>query len=123
LTSTATNAPEEAAHPTPAGSLSASVTHEFPPYCPVFQDLGHCPLGWKCRFLSAHVEKVDASVEDNGKTVVDGYRIKGSLLDDGLTEEERLRRERRDEVNWIEKKAMSAIRSGKVSFWRQSTRH
>ena len=27
--------------------------------CPVFADLGHCPYGWRCRFLGGHVKRVE----------------------------------------------------------------
>lgn len=115
MTSTATDAPKELEDPKPAGSLAASITHVGTEgYCPVFRDLGHCPSGWKCRFLSGHIEKADEA--DNGKTVIDGYKIKGSLMEETLTDEERMAIERRDELNWVDKKSMSKIRSGKYEY-------
>lgn len=31
--------------------------------CPVFSALGYCTFGWRCRFLGAHVARVDAVKE------------------------------------------------------------
>lgn len=33
------------------------ITCEYFQACPVFESLGYCPMGFKCRFLSTHVEK------------------------------------------------------------------
>lgn len=30
--------------------------------CPVFDSLGYCPMGFKCRFLSSHLDKADMSL-------------------------------------------------------------
>lgn len=34
--------------------------------CPVYQDLGYCPYGWKCRFLGGHVKRAVEGDEGNG---------------------------------------------------------
>lgn len=48
----------------PVADESTDISTRFDPTttCPVYEALGYCTFGWKCRFLGAHVQRVgDAS--------------------------------------------------------------
>ncbi|GMM57103.1 tRNA dihydrouridine synthase [Maudiozyma humilis] len=44
----------------------AEIQSEYFPRCPVFEALGRCPMGFKCRFLSSHWDKEANVVLTNG---------------------------------------------------------
>jgi tRNA-dihydrouridine synthase 3 len=50
----------------PAADESTDISTRFDPTttCPVYEALGYCTFGWKCRFLGAHVQRVGDSSQE-----------------------------------------------------------
>jgi tRNA-dihydrouridine synthase 3 len=46
--------------------------------CVVYEELGYCPFGWRCRFLGGHIAKVDDGIL--GK-VVDAVKGEGERFE------------------------------------------
>lgn len=47
--------------------------------CPVFEDLGYCPYGWRCRFLGGHSTRVAEGAEKVQPAEGD-WQLKGSQI-------------------------------------------
>jgi len=47
--------------------------------CPVYEAIGVCRDGWRCRWLSGHIRKAEPGEED----AMDGWKIK---VDEEVTE-------------------------------------
>ncbi|GAO47662.1 FMN-linked oxidoreductase [Saitoella complicata NRRL Y-17804] len=97
--------------PCPFGA-SCKFTHSIPTYlaskppdisptCPVFASTGRCDAGWKCRFLSGHVEKV---VEDDMST----WKL--------VVDEERARTHEGDYLNVVGRDAQKALRTHEMKL-------
>ncbi|BFZ65189.1 tRNA-dihydrouridine synthase 3 [Saitoella coloradoensis] len=97
--------------PCPFGT-SCKFTHSIPTYlaskppdisstCPVFTSTGRCDAGWKCRFLSGHVEK---PVEDDSST----WKL--------VVDEERARAHEGDYLNVVGRDAQKALRTHQMKL-------
>ena len=51
----------------PSADESSDISTRFDPTttCPVYEALGYCTFGWKCRFLGAHVQRVGESSRED----------------------------------------------------------
>lgn len=51
-----------------AADASTDISTRFDPTttCPVYEALGYCTFGWKCRFLGAHVQRVGEQSRQGG---------------------------------------------------------
>lgn len=78
--------------------------------CPVYDALGHCPQGWKCRYLGGHVRKAEEGTTANA--AVDGWILKGD-------DEEKMKmvqeREMDGEMNFVPGGMMYALKGRRVS--------
>ncbi|CAI4048430.1 hypothetical protein SUVZ_12G4260 [Saccharomyces uvarum] len=51
------------------------VENDMFPICPVFSSLGYCPMGFKCRFLSSHLNKEETTLISTKDVDVDTQTI------------------------------------------------
>lgn len=100
-------------------------------YCPTFNELGFCPQGFKCRFLSAHItaplpKPTSASAGEAHLVGGDGLEEKfaGKLVIDEEKKERIIKEEggKWREKNWIRNDLQSQLRSNNVSRFRPSFR-
>ena len=82
----------------PADASPSSLVH-----CPTFEELGFCPQGYKCRYLSSH-QLAPVAPEEVGKLMVDEEKKAASTA-----------RGFRGEKNWIGSEAMKNLRTNRVS--------
>lgn len=75
--------------------------------CPVKKDLGWCPYGMKCRFLGAHLKKVDSEVEAEKGPANEQYS--GWRLTDNV-EPEQKEGWRQGETNWQNPEVIRQLR-------------
>ncbi|KAL7414904.1 hypothetical protein BDY24DRAFT_384976 [Mrakia frigida] len=73
-------------------------------YCPTFEELGYCPQGFKCRYLSAH-QLAPVAPETIGDLVVNEEK-KAAEEPKGL----------RGETNWVPAGIMKDMRSNRYAF-------
>lgn len=112
------------------GSASDPVQRglDFATHCPYFELRGACPVGWRCRFLGAHVRRVSASQREQGAAESAGALGTGLEL---VRDEERVARwlarprlhvnpthPENNEVNWIAPAQARLLRSHKYPFER-----
>lgn len=106
----------------PADAVQASV--DYATHCPYFAARGVCPVGWKCRFLGAHVRRVGASRAVAGDDAP-GFLHTGLELvtDDGAAQRWAARATvtpappaERDEVNWLAPGVARSLRTRKYSY-------
>ena len=76
--------------------------------CPVYKDIGWCPYGWRCRFLGAHIKRLNDPGEA-GPSRVGQWQIIGR-------EEMKASKWVRGETNWTDYDVVGSLRSGAVSF-------
>ncbi|ORY32093.1 tRNA-dihydrouridine(47) synthase [NAD(P)(+)] [Naematelia encephala] len=79
--------------------------------CPVKEDVGYCPFGWRCRYLGGHVKRLDADSESQGQS--QGQRQKSRIGAWELEgqEEDRDNQWRRGETNWPNMKVINSLKN------------
>lgn len=80
--------------------------------CPVKRDLGWCPYGMKCRFLGAHLRKVD---DTEAKDLGANEQYAGWRLTDNVDPEPK-ERWRQGETNWQNPEVIRQLRFRSVRF-------
>ena len=93
--------------------------------CPYFQERGTCPMGWKCRFLGAHVRRLSASCRVLGAEAQGMLGTGLELVEDEAKKHAWLHRSaymrneaqpESDQVNWLAPDVARRLRSRKYTF-------
>lgn len=109
--------------PTTHDTVQASVV--LGTTCPYFQERGTCPMGWKCRFLGAHVRRLSASCRVLGAEAQGMLGTGLELVEDEAKKHAWLHRSpymrneaqpESDQVNWLASDVARRLRSRKYTF-------
>lgn len=113
--------------PEPTEAASDPIQHSLrdDTQCPYFRERGACPIGWKCRFLGAHVRRVSPSkavvgdeaqgmLQTGLELVVDDARYAAYLHRPSLFAHRQ--HADNDEVNWLPPGVARSLRTKKYVY-------